>query len=212
VTDIRRGVLVKSEDQEEELLSSCYVGGFAKRGTSQGEKILVGGGDGVITLWEKGVWDDQDERIVLDRSGIESVDAIVRIPDSISMGSKTVVAGMSSGVLGIIKLGVNKVVDVLKHDEVEGVVAIDFESGGRMISGGGPILKVWREKMEDEEEVEAAASTKRAASDSEGDSDDSEKDEDSSEEEEKEKKRRKKRKKSKGLNGFAGQKMFKGLD
>jgi hypothetical protein len=214
VTDVRRGVLVKSEDQEEELLSSAYVGGFAKRGTSQGEKILVGGADGVITLWEKGVWDDQDERIVLDRGGSESVDAITRIPDSLGMGSKTIVAGTDSGVLAFVKLGINKVVDVLKHDEVEGVVAVGFESGGRMISGGGPILKVWREKMEDEdEETEATATAKRAASNSEDDSDDSDKDGDSSEEEDaKEKRRRKKRKKGKGINGFAKEKMFKGLD
>ena len=210
VTDIRRGVLVKSEDQGEELLSSAYVGGFAKRGTSQGEKVLVGAGDGVITLWEKGVWDDQDERIVLDRNGEDSVDAIVRIPNSLGMGGKTIVAGMSSGALAFIKLGVNKVVEVLKHDEVEGVAAIGFESSGRMISGGGPILKVWREKMAEEDGE--AAPVKRAASDSDEDSDDSDQEQDSSEEEEKEKKRRKKRKKSKGINGFAKEKMFKGLD
>jgi hypothetical protein len=203
-------VLVKSEDQGEELLSSAYVGGFAKRGTSQGEKIVVGGGDGVITLWEKGVWDDQDERIVLDRNGDDSIDSIVRIPSSLGMGSKTIVAGMSSGALAFVKLGVNKVVDVLKHDEVEGVAAIGFESSGRMISGGGPILKVWREKMAEEESE--AAPVKRAVSDSEEGSDDSDEEQDSSEEEEKEKKRRKKRKKSKGINGFAKEKMFKGLD
>jgi hypothetical protein len=214
VTDIRRGVLVKSEDQEEELLSSTFVGGLSKRGTSQGEKVLVGGGDGVITLWEKGVWDDQDERIVLDRTGTESVDVITRVPNDLGMGGKTIVAGMGNGLLAFVKLGVNKVVDVLKHDEVEGVVAVGFESGGRMISGGGPILKVWREKMAEDEDGDAEAITavKRGASDSERDSDDSGKDNESSEEEAKEKKRRKKRKKSKGINGFAKNKMFKGLD
>lgn len=207
VTDIRRGVLVKSEDQGEELLSSEYVGGFQKKGTSQGQKVLVGGADGVITLWEKGVWDDQDERIVLDRNGDDSIDTIVKIPDDIGMG-KMVVAGMSSGALGFVKLGVNKVVEVLKHDEVEGVAAINFCEDGRMITGGGPILKVWREKM-DLEETEKAPSAKRAASDSEDDSDDSDKE---SSEEEKEKKKKKKRKKNRGMNGFAKDKMFKGLD
>ena len=211
VTDIRRGVLVKSEDQGEELLSSAYVGGFSKRGTSTGEKVLVGSGDGVVTLWEKGVWDDQDERIVLDRNGEDSIDAIVRIPESLGMGSKTIVAGMGSGALAFVKLGVNKVVEVLKHDEVEGVAAIGFVDDGRMITGGGPILKVWREKMPEEDAVPAAVSKRAAASDSEeDDSDDSDKD--SSEEEEKDKKRRKKRKKGKGINGFTAGKMFKGLD
>lgn len=211
VTDIRRGVFKQSEDQGEELLSSVYVGGFSKRGTSQGEKVIVGGGDGVVTLWEKGVWDDQDERIVLDRAGEDSIDAIARIPNGLGMGSKTIVAGMGSGALAFVKLGINKVVEVLKHDEVEGVVDIGFVDDGRMITGGGPILKVWREKMPEEDEAAPAAVPKRAAaSDSDDDSDDS--DQDSSDEEEKEKKRRKKRKKGKGINGFSAGKMFKGLD
>lgn len=214
VTDLRRGVLVKSEDQEEELLSSVFVSGFAKKGTSTGEKVLVGGADGVITLWEKGVWDDQDERIVLDRSGAESVDAIVKIPDSLGLGTKTIVAGMGSGVLGFVKLGPNKIVDVLKHDEVEGVVAVGFESGGRMISGGGPILKIWRPKGEIDGPRKVAP-TKRDASDDE-DSDDSEKEEqakaESSSDDDSKKKRKKRRKKAKGLNGFSGASMFKGMD
>src|SRR5271163_3594771 len=67
ITDLRRGVLVKSEDQEEELTSSLFVSGLKAGGTSKGEKLLVGGAGGVITLWERGVWDDQDERIIVDR-------------------------------------------------------------------------------------------------------------------------------------------------
>lgn len=62
VTDLRRGVLVKSEDQEEEFLSSVFVGGLrARPGRSKGEKVVVGSSSGVLTLWERGVWDDQDE-------------------------------------------------------------------------------------------------------------------------------------------------------
>ncbi|TVY52774.1 WD repeat-containing protein jip5, partial [Lachnellula suecica] len=67
ITDLRRGVMVKSEDQEEELLCSVFVGGLpSKPGRSKGEKVLVGSSSGVLTLWERGVWDDQDERIIVD--------------------------------------------------------------------------------------------------------------------------------------------------
>ncbi len=67
VTDLRRGVLVKSEDQEEELLSCVFVDGLpARPGRSTGQKVLVGCSTGVVTVWERGVWDDQEERIVVD--------------------------------------------------------------------------------------------------------------------------------------------------
>ena len=90
VTDLRRGVLVKSEDQDEELLSSCFIGGLSSKGTSVGEKIVVGGASGVLTLWERGVWDDQDERIIVDKgpAGGESIDCLVSVPDSVGGLSK----------------------------------------------------------------------------------------------------------------------------
>jgi len=219
VTDLRRGVLVKSEDQEEELLCTAFVSGLPKRGTSIGEKVLVGGASGVVTLWERGVWDDQDERIVLDRSpgGGESVDALINVPEGVGIASKSVVAGMGNGLLAFVKMGGNQVVEVLRHDELEGVVGLGFDAGGRMISGGGPIVKVWMEKGEDDAEDEeeqdedvVAASTKRLrGSDDEDDSDS----DDSDSEEEKDKKRGKRKKRGKGVNGVKGQlNMFKGLD
>jgi hypothetical protein len=210
VTDLRRGVLVKSEDQEEELLSTAFVSGLVKKGTSTGEKVLVGGASGVITLWERGVWDDQDERIVLDRTpgGGESVDCIVNVPDS-----KLIVAGMGNGMLAFVKMGANQVVDVLRHDDMEGVVGIGFEAGGRMISGGGQTVKVWREGMEENGEMEEIAAGAKRERDSDGD-DSEDSDEDSeSEEEEKEQKRRKKRRKGKGVKGVKkANNLFRGLD
>ena len=54
------------------------VTGLSSRGTSVGEKVLVGDSGGVITLWERGVWDDQDERIIVDKGAGhgESLDSI----------------------------------------------------------------------------------------------------------------------------------------
>jgi hypothetical protein len=221
VTDLRRGVLVKSEDQEEELLSSVFVGGLPSRpGRSKGEKVLVGSGSGVLTLWERGVWDDQDERIIVDggRGGGESLDALVLMPEGVGDGGKNVVVGVGDGTIRIVKLGPNKVVAELRHDDIEGVVGLGFDVGGRMISGGGSVIKVWSEKMnldaEDEESDsdDDEVSKKRGLKDS--DSDDSDSDAgDSSDDEEGGRKRRKKRRKAKGKkdkgNGILG---FKGLE
>jgi len=201
VTDLRRGVLVKSEDQEEELLSSVFVGGLPSRpGRSKGQKVLVGSSNGVLTLWERGVWDDQDERIIVDggRGGGESLDALVLMPEGVGDGGKNVVVGVGDGTIRIVKLGPNKVTTELRHDEVEGVVGLGFDVEGRLISGGGSIIKVWQEKMNLEEEVEdddsdddEAGPKKRAMDGSDDDSD-----ADSSEEEDRGRKSRKKRRKA----------------
>ncbi|KAH7412501.1 WD repeat-containing protein jip5 [Cadophora sp. MPI-SDFR-AT-0126] len=218
VTDLRRGVLVKSEDQEEELLSSVFVGGLPSRpGRSKGQKVLVGSSNGVLTLWERGVWDDQDERIIVDggKGGGESLDALVLMPEGVGDGGKNVVVGVGDGTIRIVKLGPNKVTTELRHDEVEGVVGLGFDVEGRMISGGGSIIKVWQETMNLEEEAEdddsdddEAGPKKRAMDGSDDDSDAN-----SSEEEDRGRKSRKKRRKANrnknGGNGIIG---LKGLE
>lgn len=217
VTDIRRGVLAKSEDQDEELLSSCFVGGLSSRGTNVGEKLVVGGASGVLSLWERGVWDDMDERIVLDKGpgGGESVDALARLPDDVMLsdGCKGVVAGMGNGMVVFCAVsGQNGIVDILRHDEVEGVVALGFDVAGRMISGGGQTVKVWHEvgdvevDEEDEEEGEGEEDNgERAESEGGGSWED-----DESSEDEKPKKNRKKGKGLVGVNGTGFS--FQGLD
>ncbi|KAK3674850.1 WD repeat-containing protein jip5 [Recurvomyces mirabilis] len=220
LTDLRRGVLVKSEDQEEILMSSLYVTGLpAKKSTgSSGEKALVGGGDGVITLWEKGQWDDQDERITVSREK-ETVDVIVAVPEGLGGVGKKVAVGLGDGKIRFVRLGQNQVVSQVQHDDLEGVVGLGFDANGRMISGGGPVLKVWREHVggydddgaaeEDEEGVEVGA--KRLVDSDDEDEEGGDKAEESSEEEEKPRKRRKKRKRGKGPE--AGSTLsFAGLD
>jgi hypothetical protein len=204
VTDLRRGVMVRSEDQGEELLSSLIVTGLSKKGTNVGEKVVVGAGNGVVTLWERGVWDDQDERITIDRSkgGGESLDSLALLPDGVGPGGKIVAVGMGNGGIRFVKLGPNKIVGELKHDELsqEGVIGLGFDVTGRMISGGGKTVKVWGEQtwqdVDDEEEADAMADGKRAH-ESESDEDSEEEAEDSSEDEEP-KQKRKKRKRGKG--------------
>ncbi len=180
--------------------------------------MLVGSSSGVLTLWEKGVWDDQDERIIVDggRGGGESLDSLVLMPDGVGDGGKNVAVGVGDGTIRIVKLGPNKVVAELRHDEVESVVGLGFDVGGRMISGGGSIIKVWQEKMNlDDEEEESDSDediTKKRGLDS-SDNEDNHPDTGDSSDEEGGQKRKKKRKKSRGKkdtgSGILG---FKGLE
>ncbi|KAF2264460.1 hypothetical protein CC78DRAFT_533296, partial [Lojkania enalia] len=207
ITDVRRGIMVRSEDQEEELLSSTIVTGLSSRGTNVGEKVLVGGSTGVLTLWERGVWDDQDERIIVDRSpgGGESLDSITMLPSGVGPGGKIAAVGLGNGGLRFVKIGPNKIIGELKHDELsaEAVVGLGFDVGGRMISGGGKVVKVWQEKFEVQDGVAGA----KRAHQSDSDDHSGEEMEDSSYEE-KESKQRKKRKRGKSKqqqrNGILG--------
>ncbi|KAH0536490.1 hypothetical protein FGG08_006643 [Glutinoglossum americanum] len=211
VTDLRQGVLVRSEDQEEELLCSAFVRALSTK-PKQGGKVIVGGAGGVLTLWEKGVWDDQGERVIVDRGigGGESLDALAMLPPASRWNNVPLAAvGLGDGRIRFVKLGgLNKLSETtLRHDDVEGVVGLNVDVEGRLISGGGMVIKVWHEMMEDEnddseedseEEDQAVMGNEKkkrkgASDDSDGNDDDDSSD---SSEQGKPDKRRKKKKKS----------------
>lgn len=198
VTDLRRGVLVRSENQDEELVSSVYMGGLPSSGTSRGEKVIVGGASGILTLWEKGQWDDQDDRIYVDRNsdGGDAVETMSIAPDYLG---KVVAVGLGNGMVKFVRIGPNKVVSEAVHDEVDGVVGLGFDVEGRMVSGGGQTVKVWHE----------AEGNMDGESDDENMMDDSDDDQDSDDSEEPEQredqKERKKRKKGKSKDQSGGQ-------
>ncbi|KAJ6104686.1 nucleolar protein Jip5 [Penicillium sp. IBT 18751x] len=200
VTDLRRGVMVRSEDQAEELISSAYIGGLPSSGTSRGEKVIVGGASGVLTLWEKGAWDDQDERIYVarDADGGESIETMAVVPDELGYG-KMLATGLGNGMVKLVRIGANKVASEVMHDETEGVVGLGFDVEGRMVTGGGQIVKVWHEA------AGAGAGSGMGGKHMLGDSDDSDDDSDSEQEKEKPKKEdkneRKKRKKASRKDG-----------
>ena len=201
VTDVRRGVMMRSEDQEEELISSAYIGGLPSSGTSRGEKVVVGGSSGVLTLWEKGAWDDQDERIYVDRGpdGGETLETLTVVPDDLGKG-KMIAVGVGNGLVKFVRIGPNKVVSSVMHDETEGVVGLGFDVEGRMVSGGGQVVKVWHEGVDNDNDVHSGDKHMMDSDDS-----DSDKDSDSDAETKQGDKSRRKRKKAKGKDRSGGQ-------
>lgn len=152
VVDIRKGVIATSEDLETEVSSVNIISGLKSGGTSVGSKALVGQSDGVISLFERGVWDDLDERIVVEKEGW-SIDSICDVPceflpeaGKLKMNEKVVAVGLDDGTIHFVRVGRNAVLYEwdLKHDDMEGVQSIAFDNtGSRMISAGGQTVKVW---------------------------------------------------------------------
>ena len=205
VTDLRRGILVKSEDQGEELLSSTVVNG----------KLVVGGERGGLRLWEIGVWDDNEETVIVGKTA--SADVLAAAPPEIGK-EQLLAVGMDDGFVRFVGMGGKrpKLVGAVRHDEIEGVLGLGFEVGGRMCSGGGGVVQIWEETLlgdNDEDEQEASAGDD-GVQDVGSEGDDSGTDEDDSEKEEKPKKRKKKKKRNKGKEKSAGQHVmaFKDMD
>lgn len=201
MTDLRKGILTQSEDLDEELLSSATVGG----------KMAVGGERGVVRIWKQGESDIGHERVVVDRG--ESLDVLSAVPEEFG---EMAVVGMGSGKIRLVDVRKRKALAEMRHDDVEGVVGLGFDTDGRMISGGGLAVKVWQQsELDDDHDVEDDA-TERLSDVNEADDSDIFKGE-STEEDEEEKggKKRKKRKRNKGKT-VAGPKngitAFKGLD
>lgn len=211
IMDIRQGMLIKSEDQGEEILSSCILDG----------KLVVGSEKGVLRIWQVGSWDDSEQTVAVVGKGA-SADVVAAVGEN-----PMVAVGMDDGYVRFVDMG-RKRPRVLheaevRHDEVEGVLGLGFEVGGRMISGGGQVVKVWEESYgaddvedeEDEDEGLGVTNGKRVNSFG-SDEDGSEEDGDESgAEEQRKRKKRKKRKRNKSKSQSGGQEhviAFKGMD
>ncbi|KAL8751218.1 MAG: hypothetical protein Q9199_006575 [Rusavskia elegans] len=207
VTDVRKGIVFQSEDLGEELLG----------GTAIGNKFIAGGEKGALRMWEggiKGLMGGLDKKTTIQKG--ESLDVMCQMWEEYP-GEDVIAVGLGDGSVKIVQIGAKpaNVLGSVKHDEVEGVVTLGLEPGGRMISGGGSIIKIWeKETADDLDKGEDEAD--QANGDSGGEPDGTESadsQDDSSEEERRPKRKKRKRNKGKNRGGTNNHIMaFKGMD
>ncbi|KAI5858349.1 WD40-repeat-containing domain protein [Tricharina praecox] len=241
--DVRKPgkVLARSEPQEDEILCTAFVANAPSKNTGGSEKLLTGTAAGVVTTWNKGFWEDHQERIPLSRSTGDSIDSVLALGgdfEVVGAGWGTFfAAGSGDGKVRIVKMGGNKVVATMAHsvsaDEArraanarvkrgdydegleEGVSALGIDCEGRIVSGGGQVVKVWSPSEEQEAEAEGRKRRNDEEDSDEASDSDAADSEDSDDEKEKKKRKKKKRKGGKGKAKSAGVRnvnSFSGLD
>lgn len=199
--------MVKTEDLGEELLSSAVM---------HGGTVIVGGERGILRIWKEGLSGKESGRVVVERG--ETLDVLGAAPPGTgNEKGEAVVVGMGDGRVKVVSVQRQKVIGEVRHDELEGVLGVGFEIDGRMISAGGPTVKVWEESIgrNGDEEVVTETTNGHGADSDDFDEDDDNSEEvadQSSEDETRTRKRRKKRKRNTGKVGNHVLSSFKGID
>ena len=223
--------MITSEDQDEELLASTICAG----------KAVVGSEGGVLRVWDVGAWNDEERLLDLatgaagGRGGC-TLDVLAARPAEDEGGSGMCAGGCDDGVVRFVDVGGKggkgkgkgmRGVGEARHDEVEAVVGLGWLRDGRLVSGGGAVVKIWEEAAgvrvsysddEEEEGENGVGDGVLGSDDDEEDGEGLEMDDSDDEEDEKPKKRghkkkKKKKKRGKGKKGQVGNGImaFKGL-
>ena len=161
--DLRKGVVARSEEQDDQLGPAVFVSGTQtgnwvdpeSHGTRHADKLIVGRGDGMLGLWYRGRWTNPSVNVNVAWPASGAVESLCVLPhalDDISVprirsDEHFVAVGTEDGCVRFIKIGAksDRVLSHLtvQHDVVEAPVAIGFDVTGRMVTGGGNVVKVW---------------------------------------------------------------------
>ena len=205
----RKGVVMETEPVEELLLTSAVCCG----------KVIVGGEEGKLRVWDVGGWDKESIYNVEKGKGA-GIDVMACMEDT-EDGGALLALGMEDGTIRFVDVGEGKAKNSIKvrpleirHGELDGVAGLGWLEDGRLVSGGGQTVKIW----ESADAVEGAGVADEengingVSDDSEAEDETSESGEaESSDEDERPRKRR--RKKGKGKGGTSnGILKFSGLD
>ena len=185
------------------MLSGCVID----------DKLIAGGEKGVLRVWDGGansIVEGKERKVAVQRG--ESLDVVCSTSGGV-VPNKTVVVGLGDGTIKFVDVGGKKgtAIAEVRHHEIDGAVALGFESGGRLISAGGDVVKIW-ERSEEEDSDDEELGVTGLGSIGEDNEPEAGSDSDSSEEERKPKRKKRKRNKGKDRGGNSHIMAFKGMD
>ncbi|XBW35277.1 hypothetical protein QEN19_000845 [Hanseniaspora menglaensis] len=151
-----------SEDQEDELLSLCYL-----NDDENDTNLICGFGEGILTVWKfgKNEYKDQINRIKISKS--ESVESCV----SSLQNDNRLWCGLTNGYVYLVDGKVGKIIKKLHHSKTDEVNFLDIDYEYRAVSTSMTVIKIWDGYGEDEDE-NCIESTDENMSDSDDDSSD----------------------------------------
>lgn len=110
----------------------------------------------MLRVWDVGAWNDEERVLDLGTGGGDGGCACCCACRGGSRGRGMCAAGCDDGVVRFVDVDavVNgkgrkgkgmRTLGEVRHDEVEGVVGLGWLRDGRLVSGGGAVVKIWEE-------------------------------------------------------------------
>ena len=141
--------LETSEDQEDELLSLCYL-----NDDENDTNLICGIGEGALTVWKfgKNEYKDQINRIKISKS--ESVESCV----SSLQNDNRLWCGLTNGYVYLVDGKVGSIIKKLHHSKTDEVNFLDIDYEYRPVSTSMTTIKIWDDYAENEadEDIESS--------------------------------------------------------
>lgn len=134
--------LETSEDQEDELLSLCYLNEDEKD-----TNLICGLGEGILTVWKygKNEYKDQINRIKIKKG--ESIESCV----SSLQNDNKLWCGLTDGSVFLVDGKAGKIFKKMQHSKADEVSFLDIDCEYRFVSVSMTCIKIWDNYVESEE-------------------------------------------------------------
>lgn len=134
--------LETSEDQEDELLSLCYLNEDEKD-----TNLICGLGEGILTVWKygKNEYKDQINRIKIKKG--ESIESCI----SSLQNDNKLWCGLTDGSVYLVDGKAGHIIKKMQHSKSDEVSFLDIDFEYKFVSASMTCIKIWQSYVESEE-------------------------------------------------------------